>query len=356
MILLSIVLALILGGMISPGGKVLAALFSQPSLKAMSLFEQSSLIVAIHYLIPASLIYITLRFLKTDKWLKFEKSTSTLFAIAIFIYILYFGLRIFASTIPGGGVGFAVRSLSPYIIFPSWILIIIGITKLLINSSKEPRLVKKMVPFSYNEIFSISIPFIFTILLILSMFFRPTGPLRLIYNEQNMFTEKCVMAKENIIIAPHDVKGVYTDETGGDRFEKIDKNNMYYSYGSGMWGNRLYRDGTIPFVETKNYYNDKLEFKYLFYDKDNIRCIKTNELKSNYGVYWESSSDQKSSIQETKITIINLDNEEIIATTTYYSSKLLRKVCGNIVDEKLSDSDFILRVFSKENQPNVSQN
>ncbi len=356
MIQLSIVLAFIIGGLISPGGKILKLFFSFPTLKAMSLLEQSSLAITVHYLIPASLIYLTFRLLKIDTKLKFQTSVSSLFSIAIFIYLSYFGLRLFASTIPGGGASFAVRSLSPYIIFPAWGLMLIGIIKLLIDSAKMPKGTKKYFPLSFHEIFTLSIPFVFTALLISSMFIRPNGPLRLAFNEQKIFDEKCVMAKEEIFHIPQNLIGVYTDETGGARFEKIDNNNIYRSYGSGMWGNRLYRDGTIPFVETKNYRNDNNEYRYLYYDADNPRGIKTNKLKSNYGVYWQRSNVPNSSIQETIITVTNLENDEQVATTTYYTSKQLFKVCGNIVDKNLRDSDFIKRVFSKSNQTHVMQN
>lgn len=316
----------------------------------MSLLERSSLIVTVHYLIPASLIYLALRLFKIDIKLKFQTSTSILFSIAIFLYISYFGLRLFASTIPGGGASFAVISLSPYLIFPAWGLMIIGIIKLFIVSAKMPNGTKNHSPLSFCEIFSLSIPFVFIALLISSMFIRPSGPLRLIFNEQKIFDEKCVMAKEEIFQIPQNLIGVYTDENGGAEFEKIDNNKFYYSYGSGMWGNRLYRDGKIPFAETKNYRNDRNEFRYLYYDAENPRGVKTNKLKSNYGVYWQRTNVPNSSIQETIITVINLENDEKVATTSYYTSKQLRKVCGNIVDQNLRDSDFIKRVFSKSNQ------
>lgn len=355
MIQLSIVLAFIIGGLISPGGKILKLFFSVPTLKSMSLLEQSSLAVTVHYLIPASLIYLTLRLLKIDTKLKFQKSVSIFFSFAIFLYLSYFGLRLFASTIPGGGASFAVRSLSPYVIFPAWGLMLIGIIKLIIESNKMPKGTNKYFTLSFREISTLSIPFILTALLILSMFIRPSGPLRLAFKEQKIFVEKCVMAKEEIFQIPQDLIGVYTDETGGARFENIDNNNIYSSYGSGMWGNSLYRDGTIPFVETKNYRKDNNEFEYLYYDKVNLNGIKTNKLKSNYGVYWQRSNVPNTSIQETIITVANLENDEKVATTTYYNSKQLRKVCGNIVDKNLRDSDFIKRVFPNNNQSHVKQ-
>jgi len=347
MINLSIILAFILGGIFSLGGKILQLFFSKPTLKSMSLFEQSMLIVMFHYMIPAILIYVILRLLKIDIWLKFNKSISIIFGIAIALYAFYLSVRIFAATIPGGGFSYAVRSMSPLVIYPAWILMIVALIWLLYKSFKGREHVARWVPITKKEIVTISIFSSLPIIFLLIMFVRPNGPLYLAYIAQKTFNEQCKLAGDSILEYPKNVKGVFMERTGHTSYKKINADNEYYSYGAGQAG-FSFKKAHMPFMETFNYDKDRDQYKYLYIYGEHR--IKTNNIKSNYRVSWENISNEemkKANIFGRKIKIINNETNKTIASTIYFRSQRLRKICGHIVDGNFIEHDFVYRVFAK---------
>jgi len=344
---LSIVIAFILGGIFSPGEKILDVFFSKPSIKAMSLLEQTLLLPIFHYMIPALVIYLTFRLLKIDIQLAFNKTIYSMFNIAIFLYIFYMVIRGFAATIPGGGVSYAVISMSPLIILPAWFLMISALGLLFYKSFKRSNEVKIWTPISKKERIILIILFLLPFILLVSMFIRPNGALRLSYESQKVFDEECKLAGESIQIYPKNVKGVFLESAGGSYYEKINANNEYNAEGGGVWGQFLY-DDKIKFIEILN--NDK--YKYKYYDVGHKDGYDSNELNSNYGVLWKNITNEnmkKTGIFGTTITVINFENNQTIASTTYFRSKILRKICGHTVDGNFRERDFIIKVFSKVN-------
>lgn len=350
MIQLSIILAFILSALASPGGKLLSIFISLPTMNALSPFEKYALLVSFQYIIPSITIYITLRLLKIDTKLRFNNSTKILFGIAIAIYIFIIFAKFYASLIPGGGAIYAVSIISKYFIFPAWGMMIIGILLLINSSCCDDFIEATLDPISKKEYIAVFSILLLPILLIISMYMSPSGKLSLARISQKSLENECKLAVESITEYPVNVTGIFVDNTGGEKFDRINKNNEYYGYNSGMWGNSLYRDGNISFYETVNTDKDKNEFKYKYYDKEFPRGKKTNKLQSNYGIYWKLISKQEpqgSDVKGTTITVVNLENNQPIATTTYFSSLRLRKVCGHIVDGNIEDQAFIMRVFGK---------
>ncbi|HQV14802.1 MAG TPA: hypothetical protein PK620_07780 [Denitromonas sp.] len=69
-------------------------------------------------------------------------SSTLLYGLALLV--IYHGLRIFASTVPGGGAPFVVSIYSPFLIIPSNILVVIGVTKVLLAALPRLRVRESM--------------------------------------------------------------------------------------------------------------------------------------------------------------------------------------------------------------------
>ena len=320
MIQLSIILSFILGGTISPGGKLLKLLFSPATFRNMSLIEQYILMVSFYYIIPATIIYIALRFSGIDNKIKKSRSTSILFSIAIILCTAMIGVKYYAATIPGGGMSFAVSHLGLYVVGPAWVLMIIGLVLTIKNSQLTSQKSNDKTPLSTNE--KTIIPLILAIPLIpvVLMFISQDGVLRLAYNTEKVFDEECELAVDSISTYPTDLQGIFVENIIGSSYEKISFSNKYQTYRSvrtEVWLKKLLDEGTISFIEIPNRSNDYSKYKYIYYDQENRKGKKVNQLKSTYVAKWEKKKimPKTTAINQTTIKIVNLNTSQTIATT-----------------------------------------
>jgi hypothetical protein len=116
--------------MFSIGAKVLGALGITSVLRLLQPYQQHSLLAFVSYWLPAVLIYILFRLTRLDSRLRPTTAVHSTILIANLLLVLYVATRIFASTVPGGGAGFAVASISPLVIFPAWALLAFGLIML----------------------------------------------------------------------------------------------------------------------------------------------------------------------------------------------------------------------------------
>lgn len=91
------------------------------------------------YWVPTILLYIGFRVTRIDIRIKPSATTSTLVLIGNILCMLYLSVRIFASTIEGGGPSFLVASFSIFIIGPAILLYVIGFINLLKKISSTPK-------------------------------------------------------------------------------------------------------------------------------------------------------------------------------------------------------------------------
>lgn len=133
---LSLGFAFILSSIFSTGAKILWAMGLMLNLRILQPYQTHAINVLASYWLPAILIFIVLRVSRLDSKLRPTTAIHTTILIANILLTLYVTVRIFASTVEGGGASFVVASMSPIIIIPAWILLAIGFIKLIINSSK----------------------------------------------------------------------------------------------------------------------------------------------------------------------------------------------------------------------------
>ena len=103
----------------------------ESSIKRLNI--SNSVIMSILLIISIGVLYLAAHFFtkhqKFSDRLPSKKPGTTFIVAGLVLYFLYFGAIIIASNVEGGGASFAVRQLGVYVIYPSYILICVGLYK-----------------------------------------------------------------------------------------------------------------------------------------------------------------------------------------------------------------------------------
>ena len=91
---------------------------------------------AANYLPLAVLAWLLLRRFKVMDRAPCKYRGRRLFGFGVALVLIYSAARIVAATVPGGGAGFAVASLSPFILFPALGLLVVAIVRLCVGYGK----------------------------------------------------------------------------------------------------------------------------------------------------------------------------------------------------------------------------
>jgi hypothetical protein len=89
-----------------------------------------------NYLPLAILVWLLLRYFKVMERVPQKYRGGTLFGLGVSLILLYSAARVLAATVPGGGAGFAVASLSPIVVFPALLLLLIAVIRLCVGYGK----------------------------------------------------------------------------------------------------------------------------------------------------------------------------------------------------------------------------
>ncbi|MGE4544029.1 MAG: hypothetical protein AB7D06_07970 [Pedobacter sp.] len=138
-------LIIILSGVI-PTGLLLRKIFGGmygPSFKNISPAIYHLINISISYLVTGLFVYVFLKRLDIFNRLKKDYASTALFAVGNGIILFYLAVRIFSSTIPGGGAPMVVSMLGIYPLLISKALLYIAIVRVLIGV--EPRTKQQII-------------------------------------------------------------------------------------------------------------------------------------------------------------------------------------------------------------------
>ncbi|PLY02550.1 MAG: hypothetical protein C0623_03555 [Desulfuromonas sp.] len=90
------------------------------------------------YIPTAILLYLIFKKLNIAKRIQRHYLSNTLFGIGNFIFISYITIRLFASTIEGGGASYAVMLFASYFLIPTKIILFIAVIRFLIGIEPRP--------------------------------------------------------------------------------------------------------------------------------------------------------------------------------------------------------------------------
>ena len=161
---ISLALAFLISFHFSIGGKLLSVLVTIEGLKILPVYQQNIAIIITNIWLPTILIYILFKLLGTRNYLQPNTGIQILLGSANIVLVLYFCIRVFASSIQGGGVSFALIGLSSYIITPCKIglyggmlwLIVRSLILKLNSSDSSSKLLKQPVLKRVSGVFAIT--------------------------------------------------------------------------------------------------------------------------------------------------------------------------------------------------------
>jgi len=295
MIQLSIILAIIVGGLaplakLSPPGLILLSVFiNKHTIKEMSQIEQFTLFVLFNYIVVSVIIYFILRISRLDTILIFKPLTKILFSISIIIYIFLNCFRFYVLSSYGSSVGFIVSIIESLFVLPALAMIIVGMANMIVNSINNRLIIDREYyiwqPLSRKEYSYIFLILLFPAIFIASMHLNPSSEISLARISQKSLDDECNSANEYINEYGINITCVYIDRDYFVSFENINKNNEYNMDRNSI---SYVSYDMISFYEKINAGSGKDYLKYIYYDKEFPKGKKTNNLQSNYGVYWES--------------------------------------------------------------------
>ena len=88
---------------------------------------------ASNYLPLAVLAWLLLRYFNVMERVPKKYRGGKLFGFGVTLILFYSAARVLAATVPGGGAGYAVASLSPFILFPALTLLVIAVIRLCVG-------------------------------------------------------------------------------------------------------------------------------------------------------------------------------------------------------------------------------
>ena len=115
--------AFLLSFVFSPGQALLGLLVDIPVLQTLPVGQRAIVLVIASYWLPATLLFVALRALPHGSLLRPTRGESIALGIGNGVLILYVLARGFASTVEGGGAGFAVASFSKFTLLPALVVV-----------------------------------------------------------------------------------------------------------------------------------------------------------------------------------------------------------------------------------------
>lgn len=353
MVNLSLALAFVLSFLFSPGGRLLNILIGTPVLQQNLPTYQSLLLLAfVNYWIPTVLIFFILRLFRAECWLRSCKGIRVLLGLSNLLLVLYAIIRIFSTTIEGGGATFVIMSFGPLIVWPALAMIAISFGWLTIRSFQQ----RGVAPQSnyrapgLRDFVSLTIALIIPVLGMVSILIY-SEPFKLAREADKVFQDCCKEAGEKFISAPNNVQSVYLDQ---DYFESFYSNNnvkgVYSGHSFGPIGGLFVNNG-LKFYEKKNDYQqtgNNIE-KYRKYIANDTKGEPVNEVTSDYGVFQKSlMSEGKNNLQlhGTEISVRNMKTGQTIATLKYFVNQRHRTICGPTHGGNFDTSDFVRRALN----------
>ena len=140
-------LMIILSGVI-PTGLLIRKIFGGmygPTFKNLSPAVYHLINISISYLVTGFFVYVILKKLDIFNRLNKNYASTTLFAIGNGVILFYLAIRIFSSTIPGGGAPMAVSMLGIYPLFISKALLYIAIVRVLIGVEPQTKTINNHI-------------------------------------------------------------------------------------------------------------------------------------------------------------------------------------------------------------------
>jgi hypothetical protein len=355
---ISLALAFTISLLFSIGGKLLVWLFGEPLLRSIPPYQGHLFNVFANYWIPAILIYFAFRLTKARNWLRPSTTIQVLVGLGNLLFILFVSARVLASTVQGGGASFVLMQFAPIVVLPAKALIIAGLTWLFVRSFQKKTEDSDFTGMMAFEKLMIAAFCAVPISYVAYFYVAEDGAFRLAREAKIVFEKKCVLAGEVLPQEPvGTIQSLYIDSDGGARFGV--KDGIILNSGGGILGEPLVNSGFLLFFETKNQFK-RQPGKYKKYSfADGRKWEYSDSFTSRYAVLVTNLStgiDPRLKVGGAEVSIVDLEENKKIASTTYFVSRREGKFCGDIPSGYFDTGEFIRRALGLKIQyPSVSR-
>lgn len=349
MIKLSIAISALFGVLLSPSRRILSLIIGAPLLQSIPVYQLRTHYALLDFVLAPALFYLLLRIGKLDSYLKVGKKQAWMLTIGNILVLGYVVTRTLASTIEGGGAGFAVAALSPFTLVPGLILLLIGLSLTITNSLKDRYIIELPSSLTKLEVALVVLAIILPLAYNSTLYIGSESLVMKARRADTIFNEKSKIAGEKLLTQPKvEVTELYLDSDGGPNYDQI-KNGIYGGAGSGLLSGSL--SGVLSYVEVKDRYLEKAT-------PEKYRRLKqfgswkgepTNSLSSRYGLFAKdmvNDSDRAMGLEGQEFSIVDLQTNEPIATTTYFINKKNRRFSGHTINGRFHLLDFVTRALN----------
>ena len=349
----AISLAFLLSVFFSPGQRFVGLLIDAPVLQSLPAGQQGIVLAIAGYWLPATLLYVALRFIPHVPRLKPTRGEAIVLSIGNFILILYVIARVFASTVEGGGASFAVASFSIFTAFPALIAVGVILLKIVIRVLSATTTEQRSTSFSSGHVVAIALlgfgPVTYAFG---TLFIGERSPFHLSRVVEKRMAELCTTAGEKLLGVPVGVEGIFLAQDSAARYENIDR-GVYRASGIGIIGEPLVNSGWLRFFETPTYVRNSAAPTDAKYERYLIQQKRqpVDELMSRYGVFRSkltTKEDEKVGTDGYELAVKDMSSGDIIATSRYFLNRKTRKICGHETNKSIDEGDFMRRALNLE--------
>jgi hypothetical protein len=360
MLNVAIGLAFLLSSLFTLGERIITLFISLPVFRSLPDGQQAFMFTVAGYWLPAALIYLAIRMAPSSR-LKLTKAESLALGTGNVVLVLYVIARAIASTVEGGGAGYAVASLSIFTALPALVTVGIVMVKSIVRALRSTTNRSGVVRSTTPQRRPLSFAAITAILLVgfgppmyvgKLLFVGANSPFHIARKAAKRMTELCDTAGEKILRVPSDVQGIFLDPDSSWGFGNIDRGIYTRSWG-GTGGQAFLNKGLIRFFETLPYSHTTKESKSSHYDRHVLyqQTQQVNELLSEYGVFLTKLTDpddDRLGTEGYELSIKELSTNEVLATSRIFHNKPTRKFCGHQVNGTADGGDFVRRALGLE--------
>ena len=379
MLNIAIALAFILSVLFKPAQLLLDLVIGLPVVGILPLWERLFVMVIFDLWFPAVLIYLALKIIPCANKFRPTGGENAFLFISNLIFLSIACISIYASLIPGGGIGLLVGLV---VFIPKWFALIgssIVLIKILI---RKPEVTypdphdgatnltwrDKFISLAVIEKASIGIVGFLPVTIAMGfLIIGQNSPAKITYKNYSRMNELCSTAGEKIFKVLKNVDGLYWDNEGGIMVQipGVGYKPFFrgrYQGGHGSAGDELawVRGRIYLYIEKPNRprdNNDPQNYKYIRYTNtaneyaSNLQSTNkeyVNYLLSTVGIIrtrLSNKDDEKFGLESYEIAVRVLATGEITATNRFTYNKKTGQFCGQVDANSNCEMCFINRAI-----------
>ena len=348
---------------LSPVVWILSWFLDEVLLRSVGGWNAMLLIVFAHYWLPTLVVYLILRAVRAETWLKPAMGALIFIAVANLLFLLYTAAGGWAVGIAAGAGSPLRYAYAPLVVTPAKWLLAVGFAWLVAASIAGRGTKIGRQHFTRGEFAVMAMVVALPAFFGWTLTFAPGGAFRAAREAKALFERRCGSAGEKLLKAPAEpVRSLYLESDGGVNYDLI-KGGAYGNRSHGILGERLANSGYILFFEKRNPYKSKDGMPPAPYLRQYAKEWKgrpVHELESRYGVLTKRlmlPEEEKLGLYGEEVRIVDLGTQETLAVSTYFADHKRSRFCGHAPDGSFSTTGVIRRALGlkRESQKIVQE-